>query len=61
MYSIAKRSLLLLLAAMLACPPPALADTVTIGFFESPQWRSLPRLMIEAQSRLLTLALAFYR
>src|SRR5262249_61740119 len=29
-----KRSLLLLLAAMLACPMPALADTVTIGYFD---------------------------
>jgi hypothetical protein len=29
-----KRSLLLLLAAMLSCPLPALADTVTIGFFD---------------------------
>ena len=29
-----KRSLLLLLAAMLACPLPAYADTVTIGYFD---------------------------
>src|SRR5262245_16080342 len=29
-----KRSLLLLLAAMLACPLPALADTVTIGWWD---------------------------
>jgi len=29
-----KRSLLLLLATMLACPMPALADTVTIGYFD---------------------------
>jgi hypothetical protein len=29
-----KRSLLLLLAIMLACPVPAFADTVTIGYFD---------------------------
>ena len=29
-----KRSLLLLLAAMLACPLPAFADTVTIGWWD---------------------------
>src|SRR5262245_21251219 len=29
-----KRSLLLLLVAMLACPLPAYADTVTIGYFD---------------------------
>ena len=30
----AKRSLLLLLATMLACPLPAFADTVTVGFWD---------------------------
>jgi hypothetical protein len=33
-YSLPKRSLLLLATAMLACPLPAYADTVTIGYFD---------------------------
>jgi hypothetical protein len=33
-YSLPKRSLLLLLATMLACPLPAFADTVTIGWWD---------------------------
>jgi hypothetical protein len=33
-YLLAKRSLLLLLAAMLASPRPAFADTVTIGWWD---------------------------
>jgi len=37
-----KRSSLLLLAAMLVCPLPALADTLTVGFWDATQGVSTP-------------------